>query len=45
MGCVEIVASAVRACKSARGELRESVLAGREYTDGSACESTSTRRN
>jgi len=45
VGFVEIVDSAARDCKNARGELRESVSTGREYTDGSACESTSARRD
>ena len=45
IGFVEIVDSAARACKSASGELLESVSTKSEHTDGSACESTSARRD
>ena len=44
IGSVEIVEEDASACTSAHGVLRESVSTGREYTDGSACESTSARR-
>jgi len=42
---VEIVDNAASACKSAHGKLRESVSTAREHTDGSACGSTSARRD
>ena len=45
IGFVEIVDSAASACKSAHGELRESASTRRDHTDGSACESTSARRD
>jgi hypothetical protein len=38
------IGGAASTCKGARRKLRESVLAGSGYTDGSACVSTSTKR-
>ena len=44
-GGVENIDGAAVACKSARGKWRESASTGREHTDGSACGSTSARRD
>ncbi len=44
-GRTEIVDGAASTCRNRCGQLRESVSTGREHTDGSACWSTSARRD
>jgi hypothetical protein len=44
-GGVEIVDSAASTCRSGCGQLHEKVSTGSEHTDGSACKSTSAKRD
>jgi hypothetical protein len=44
-GFVEIVDSAASTCRSGCGQLRENASTGSEHTEGSACGSTSAKRD